>query len=193
MPVTVTVPVAVAVNVTEQVPAANVQLAGLNEPAAPVDVNDTVPVGTLVIPADVSATVAVHVEATPTTTGEVHEIVVEVVLGLTVMLPVPELPEWVPLPPYVPVTITVPVAVAVNVTEHVPAASVQLAALNEPAAPVEVNATVPVGTLEIPAEVSATVAVQVDATPTTTGLVQDIVVEVVRGLTVIDPVPELVA
>ncbi len=88
---------------------------------------------------------------------------------------------------------TVPVAVAVKVTEQVPDASVQLAGLNEPAAPVDVNDIVPVGVLEIPADVSATVAVQVEATPTTTGLVQDIVVEVVRGLTVIDPVPELVA
>jgi hypothetical protein len=91
------------------------------------------------------------------------------------------------------VTVTVPAAVAVKVTEHVPLAKVQLAALNEPAAPVELKPTVPVGTLEIPAEVSATVAVHVDATPTTTGLVQDMVVEVVLGLTVIDPVPELVA
>ncbi len=88
---TVTVPVAVAVKVTEQVPAAKVQLAALNEPAAPVEVKATVPVGTVEIPAEVSATVAVQVEATPTTTGDVHEIVVEVVLGLTVMLPVPEL------------------------------------------------------------------------------------------------------
>ncbi len=89
-------------------------------------------------------------------------------------------------------TVTVPVAVAVKVTEHVPAAKVQLAALNDPAAPVEVNATVPVGVLAIPADVSATVAVHVDATPTTTGLVQLIVVDVVLGLTMIDPVPVLV-
>ncbi len=92
-----------------------------------------------------------------------------------------------------PVTVTVPVAVAVNVTEHVPDARVHDAALKDPAAPVDVNATVPVGVLAIPAEVSATVAVHADATPTTTGLVQDIVVEVVLGLTVILPVPELVA
>lgn len=188
-----TVPVAVAVNVTEHVPAARVQDAALNDPAAPVEVKATVPVGVLAIPADVSATVAVHVEATPTTTGLVHEIVVEVVLGLTVIDPVPVLVACVASPLYVPVTVTVPVAVAVKVTEHVPAANVQLAGLNVPAAPVEVNDTVPVGVLAVPADVSATVAVQVDATPTTTGEVQDTVVEVVLGLTVILPVPVLVA
>jgi hypothetical protein len=90
--VTVTVPVAVAVNVTEQVPATSVQLAALNDPAAPVEVNATVPVGVLAVPVEVSATVAVHVEATPTTTGEVHDTVVEVVLLLTVIVEEPELP-----------------------------------------------------------------------------------------------------
>ncbi len=79
-----------------------------------------------------------------------------------------------------------------NVTEQVPAARVHDAALKLPAAPVLVKPTVPVGTLVVPAEVSATVAVHVEATPTTTGLVQDMVVDVVRGLTVIEPVPVLV-
>lgn len=77
-------PVAVAVNVTEHVPAANVHEAALNEPAAPAEVNDTEPVGVLAVPAAVSATVTVHVEGTPTTTGDVHETVVDVVRGLTV-------------------------------------------------------------------------------------------------------------
>ena len=59
--------------------------------------------------------------------------------------------------------VAVPVALGVNVTEQVPAARVQLAALNVPAAPLEVNATVPVGVLMVPGEVSVTAAVQVDA------------------------------
>jgi len=85
--------------VTEQVPAANVHVAALNDPAAPVLDQVTVPVGVVVGAGDVSVTVAVHVEACETTTGEVHETAVEVVLGLTVMLPVPELPEWMLSPP----------------------------------------------------------------------------------------------
>jgi hypothetical protein len=78
----------------------------------------------------------------------------------------------------------VPVAVAVNVTEQLPEANVQVVELNVPAGPVSVNVTVPVGVVTVPAEVSVTVAVQDDATPTTTGLVQVTAVEVVLGLTV---------
>ncbi len=96
---TVTVPVAVAVKVTEQVPAARVQLATLNEPAAPVLLNETVPVGVDAVPGEVSAVVAVHVEATPTTTGVVHVTVVEVVLRMTVTDPVPVLVACVESPP----------------------------------------------------------------------------------------------
>jgi hypothetical protein len=78
----------------------------------------------------------------------------------------------------------VPVAVAVNVTEQLPDARAHVVELNEPAGPVSVNVTVPVGVVTVPADVSDTVAVQDDATPTTTGLVQTTAVEVVRGLTV---------
>ncbi len=92
-----------------------------------------------------------------------------------------------------PVTVVVPVALGVKVTEHVPAARVHDAALKEPAAPVEVKPTVPVGVLVGAGEMSATVAVHVDAWPTTTVDVQLIVVEVARGLTVMLPVPVLVA
>jgi len=80
------VPVAVAVNVTEQLPDARVQVVELNEPAGPVSVNVTVPVGVVTVPADVSVTVAVHDEATPTTTGLVQTTAVEVVRGFTVTL-----------------------------------------------------------------------------------------------------------
>jgi len=93
----------------------------------------------------------------------------------------------------VPVAVTVPVAVAVNVTEHEPETSAQVAALNDPAAPVLVQVIVPVGVVVGATEVSAAVAVHVDACETTTGDVHETAVEVVLGLTVIDPVPELVA
>lgn len=62
-----------------------------------------------------------------------------------------------------------------------------------PATPVELNVTVPVGVMGVPeAEVSDTVAVQVEAWLTTTGLLHDTVVEVVLGLTAIFVVPVLV-
>ncbi len=95
----VAVPVALGVNVTEHEPLTVVQLAALNDPAAPVDVNATVPVRVLVVPGEVSATVAVHVldDPTPTDAGK-HETVVEVALRLTVIDPVPELVAWVASP-----------------------------------------------------------------------------------------------
>jgi hypothetical protein len=77
----------------------------------------------------------------------------------------------------------VPVAVAVNVTAHEPDTRAHVVELNEPAGPVSVKVTVPVGVVTVPAEVSVTVAVHEDATPTTTGLVQTTAVDVVRGLT----------
>src|SRR3979490_2413044 len=94
-------------------------------------------------------------------------------------------------PPYVPVAVTVPVAVAVKDTEHEPAVRVQLVGVNEPVAPVDVNATVPVGVVAVPGEVSVTVAVQVEAWPTTTGEVQETAVAVARRLTVMLLLPEL--
>ncbi len=94
------VPVAVAVNVTEHVPSARVQLAaGVKLPAGPVSVKLTEPVGVLVVPAAVSATVAVHVEPWLTATGEVQETVVEVVLALSVTEAVPLLVAWIESPP----------------------------------------------------------------------------------------------
>ncbi len=92
MPVMLAVPVAVAVKVTEHVPAAKVQLAaGVKLPAGPVSVNETVPVGVVTVPGDVSATVAEQVEPWLTNTGLVHATVVEVALGLTVTEAVPTL------------------------------------------------------------------------------------------------------
>ena len=83
----------------------------------------------------------------------------------------------------------VPVAVAVNVTEQFavptgPATRAHVVELNEPAGPVSVNVTVPVGVVTVPGEVSVTVAVQDEATPTRTGLVQMTAVDVLRLFTV---------
>ncbi len=75
MPVTVAVPAALPVKVTEHdaddpVPD-SVQLVGLNVPAAPVSVKLTVPVGVVGV-VEVSVTVAVHVEPWAMKTGLVH-------------------------------------------------------------------------------------------------------------------------
>jgi hypothetical protein len=72
----------------------------------------------------------------------------------------------------------------VNVTEQVPETRAQVVELKEPAGPVSVKVTVPVGVVTVPAEVSVTVAAQDEAVPTSTGVVQTTAVEVVRGLTV---------
>jgi len=84
----VRVPVAVGVTLTEQVADAPV-------PArvhVPPGVNVTVPVGVLVVPTEVSVTVAVHDVAWLTTTVDgVHATVVVVVRLLTVTLALPVL------------------------------------------------------------------------------------------------------
>ena len=80
------VPVAVAVKVAEQLPDTNVHVVELKDPVGPVSVKVTLPVGVVTVPAEVSDTVAVHEEATPTTTGLVQTTAVEVVRGFTVTL-----------------------------------------------------------------------------------------------------------
>ena len=79
--------------------------------------------------------------------------------------------------------VSVPVALGVKLTEQVPAAKVQLPAVKVPAA-IVVKLTVPVGVDAVPEDVSATVALQVLALPTTTGLVHETVVVVERPETV---------
>jgi len=74
------------VNVTEQLPDARVHVVELNEPAGPVSVKVTVPVGVMIVPTEVSVTVAVHDEATPTTTGLVQTTAAEVLRLFTVTL-----------------------------------------------------------------------------------------------------------
>jgi hypothetical protein len=89
------VPVALGVNVTEQLPLDNEQVpAGvpLNVPAAPVELNVTAPPGVDAVPGEVSVTVAVHVVKLPTTiVVGWHEIVILVARGLTVRTVVPKL------------------------------------------------------------------------------------------------------
>ncbi len=158
------VPVAVAVNVTEQLPDTRAHVVELNEPAGPVSVKVTVPVGVVTVPGDVSVTVAVHDEACPTTTGLVQVTAVDVARRLTVTLAAAlVLTACVESPPYAPVINAVPVAVAVKVTEQLPDTRAQVVELNEPAGPVSVNVTVPVGVVTVPGEVSVTVAVQDEA------------------------------
>jgi hypothetical protein len=93
------VPVAVPVNVTEQLPADRVQLAVLSTPI-PVEVKVTVPVGVIAVLTSVSVTVTLQVAAWFTTTETVQMIVVEVDRLLTVIvLEVPLLVLWVESPP----------------------------------------------------------------------------------------------
>lgn len=101
MPVTVEVPVADGVNVTVHLPALSVHDGALKIPAAPVLVQETVPVGVVGVPDDVSVTVAVHEVALPTTVVDDTQLTaVLVALGLTVMAKdVGPLPEWILSPP----------------------------------------------------------------------------------------------
>ena len=78
----------------------------------------------------------------------------------------------------------VPVAVAVKVTEQLPDTRAHVVELNEPAGPVSVNVTVPVGVVAVPGEVSVTVAVHDEAWPIPTGLAQVTTAEVARRFTV---------
>src|SRR5437867_7102093 len=158
-------PAALGVYVTEQLDDAPVPdsvqlLAGVKAPE-PVFVNITVPVG-VVGELNVSVTVAVHVVDWLTTIvlGE-HAIVVTVVPCWTLTVVEPVLPLWLESPPYVAVTVSVPRAPGVIVTEQLDDAPV-------PAnvhVPLGLNVTVPVGVLAVPAALSVTVAVHVEACP----------------------------
>lgn len=93
-------------------------------------------------------------------------------------------------------TAAVPPVVGVNEDVHVADAVVPARVqVLKPvlATPVSESATVPVGVIAVPAEVSVTVTVQVEGDPTWTGVVQLTVVVVARGLTTILVVPLLVA
>jgi hypothetical protein len=88
--------------------------------------------------------------------------------------------------------LAVPPVVAVNVEVQVAVAVVpdNVQVVNEPITPVWESETVPVGVRKVPAvDVSVTVTLHVDPWLTFTGVVQDIAVVVVRGLTTMLAVP----
>ena len=92
---TVSVPAPVGVNVTEQLPVANVQLvAGVNVPlVVPDEVNLTCPVGVLAVPVAVSVNVAVQVDPLFATTDEGAQLtLVEVERPVTVSVN-----DWLPV------------------------------------------------------------------------------------------------
>ena len=90
-------------------------------------------------------------------------------------------------------TAAVPEVDAVNVEVQVADAVVpaKVHVVKVPVTPVSPRPTVPVGVMKVPAEVSVTVTLQVEPWLITTGVVQDTVVVVVRGLTTILVVPLL--
>jgi len=87
----------------------------------------------------------------------------------------------------------VPAVDAVNVEVHVADAVVpaRVHVVNDPVTPVSLNATVPVGVRNVPAEVSVTVTVHVEPWLTTTGVVQETAVVVARLFTTMLVVPLL--
>jgi len=88
------------------------------------------------------------------------------------------------------------VVVGENVEVHVADAVVpdRLHVVNVPVTPVTLRATVPVGVIAVPPAMSVTVTVQGEVCPTSTGVVQDTVVDVVLPVvTVTDVVPLLAA
>jgi len=91
------------------------------------------------------------------------------------------------------VTAAVPEVVAVNVEVHVAEAVVpdKVHVENVPVTPVSDKATVPVGVMKVPAEVSVTVTVHVEPWLATTGVVQLTVVVVARLFTTMLVVPLL--
>src|SRR5207249_9919467 len=120
-----------------------VQLLELNAPAGPVSLNVTLPVGVIIVPGEVSDTVAVQDEAWFATTGLEQTRAVEVVRGFTVILAAAlVLPPWDESPPYVPVTNAFPVTAGVNTTEQLPDDRIQVNSLNESAGPAPTNVTV---------------------------------------------------
>ena len=65
--------------------------------------------------------------------------------------------------------------------------------VNVPVTPVSLRVTAPVGVMNVPADVSVTVTVHVEPWLITTGVVQETVVVVTRGLTTMLVVPLLEA
>jgi hypothetical protein len=171
------VPEVVGVNVDVHVADAVVPLKVhvVNDPVTPVSVRETVPVGVLVVPAAVSVTVTVQVDAWLATTGVVQLTAVVVVLKFTVMLVAAVLPLCVESPGYEAVTAAVPAAGPLNVEVHVADAVVpdSVHVVNvPPVTPVSERATVPVGVVAPVLDVSVTVTVHVEPWLMKTGVVQ---------------------
>jgi hypothetical protein len=119
--VTVALPEATPVKVTEQLPAVNIQLAPTVPTAVFDDVKLTEPVGVFAAFV-VSVTVAVQLEVPLAEIELGLQTTAVAVLSFTIatemVFDVPELPLWVGSPPYVPVTVALPVATPVKVTEQ---------------------------------------------------------------------------
>jgi len=89
-----------AVNVAEQLPEARVHVVELNDPAAPVLLNVTVPVGVIAVPTSLSVTVAVHVvEELVLMDDGLHTTAVRVLRLFTATVVLPALVEWLLSPP----------------------------------------------------------------------------------------------
>jgi len=164
------------VNVTEQLavavtPATRAHVVELKEPAGPVSVKVTVPVGVVGL-ALVSVTVAVHNDPWLTTTGLAQETVVVVLCGGATPIATLKaglvLVAWVESPPYAPVIAAEPLVLAVKVTEQLPDTRAHVFELNEPVTPTWLKVTVPVGVVTVPGDVSVTVAVHVVGAPIAT-------------------------
>ncbi len=195
VPVTVADPGATPVNMTEQLPDTNVQLASTVPTEVSEDAKLTMPDGVLA-GLVVSDTVTVQVEA-PSTLIEAgaQETTVDVLsswAALTVILAeVPELPLRDESPSYVPVTVKEPGATPVIVIVHVLPDSVQLASTVPIPLSEDERVTLPDGTFAA-FVVSATVTVQDAVRPIVTELAQTTLVEVSSLTTVIAfDVPEL--
>ena len=87
---------------TEHFPELSVQEVALRVPPVCVLDHVTVPVGVLLVPSEVSLTVAVHVVAESTGSGAgVHDSDVDVARFVTPTVSSSALSLWTPLPPYV--------------------------------------------------------------------------------------------
>jgi len=113
-------PVVVAENVEEHVAMPVVALGDsvqiVKDPVTPVSMKLTVPLGVIAVPGEVSVTVAMHVEDAPMLiVVGLHEMDVDVVRSVTVIVVVLELGAWFVSPRKEAVRIWVPVPIAVGV------------------------------------------------------------------------------
>jgi hypothetical protein len=174
----------------------SVQLALVGDTEAPLADTLTEPVGMLLAPLELSLTVIVQLLAWPRTTG-LEQLTVVKLSRSTVIEPEPLLVACVASPAYVAGTLIVPGEPPVKLAEHVAVPALplktQLVIVGDTPAPLAVRFTVPVGVVAVPDDVSVTVTVQLVGAPIAAGPPQVTAVDVVRMLTVIESLPELVA